>query len=62
MRNTCQRCFGNHEESWSVNQAELHVGRLRNWKVQLCRTCTDFVEQAVLTALQFKPSATEPTP
>jgi len=46
----CQRC-GDHNGSWTIVQAEFHVGRIQRWKVQLCRTCTTTVETALREAL-----------
>lgn len=48
----CQRCNDETVEAWVIRQAELHVGRIEHWKVQLCRPCTLIVEQAVLAALK----------
>lgn len=48
----CQRCGDEHTESWNIKQAELHVGRLEHWKVQLCPLCLKIVEQAILAALR----------
>lgn len=54
MLTTCQRCFGSRD-SWNIHQAELHVGRIKNWKVQLCEACTEAVEQTVLASLKPSP-------
>lgn len=59
MYSICQRCGGDENNHWNVHQAELHVGRIEHWKVQLCEECTQLVEQAVLVALrQDTPKAT----
>jgi len=47
----CQRC-GDASESWTINQAEFNVGRIDNWKIQLCQVCTKAVEVSVLVALK----------
>ena len=50
----CQRCNEETTLSWNIKQAEVHVGRIEHWKIQLCPTCTTAVEQAVLAALKMK--------
>ena len=52
MYSTCQRCAGKKNDAWNIKQAELHIGSVQNWKVQLCQECTLHVEQAVLAALR----------
>lgn len=52
----CQRCNRADANSWTVSQAEFHVGRIAHWKVQLCPECTKAAEQAVLAILKA-PSA-----
>jgi hypothetical protein len=47
----CQRC-GAYADNWSVKEAQFDVGQINHWKVQLCRSCTASVEQAVLAALR----------
>ena len=51
LNGICQRC-GCAESDWTVNQAEFNVGRVKHWKVQLCKSCTESVEQALLAALR----------
>lgn len=46
----CQRCGGSRD-TWIIHQARLHVGKINEWKIQLCDRCTTDVEQAVLAAL-----------
>lgn len=55
LHSLCQRCAGDKNHNWNASQAEFHVGAIKNWKVQLCRTCMDHVEQAVLKALKPGP-------
>jgi predicted PP-loop superfamily ATPase len=63
MYSICQRCDSEHSLSWTVQQAEFHVGGIDHWKVQLCARCTEVVEKAVLTALKStKPAAPTPEP
>ena len=50
MMTRCQHC-GDERESWLIVQAELHVGQVAYWKLQLCPTCTQAVERAILEAL-----------
>jgi len=59
MFTLCQRCRDAHVESWNIKQAELHVGRIQHWKVQLCPPCMTIVEQAVLGALKPEPKDLE---
>lgn len=59
MMGLCQRC-GATRDSWTVRQARFHVGRIDEWKVQLCQSCAEGVEQAVLAAL--RPPSTQPEP
>ena len=58
MYSICQRCGGDATHHWNVQQAEFHVGRIDHWKVQLCNTCTPFVEQTLLVALRLDRAAT----
>ncbi len=48
----CQRCRNEHTESWNIEEAELHIGRILHWKVQLCPPCTNIVEQSIRGALK----------
>jgi hypothetical protein len=52
MMGLCQRC-GDARDSWTVKQARFHVGRIEEWKIQLCNACSESVEQAVLVALRM---------
>lgn len=54
MYSLCQRCHVAKADTWNVRQAEFHVGKIEHWKVQLCPQCAEFVEQAVLGALEDK--------
>ena len=51
MYSTCQRCFKSNEITWTIRQAEFHIGKIDHWKVQLCQPCTKRVEQVLLGAL-----------
>ena len=51
MTAVCQRC-GTQCYAWNIRPAELHVGRVKYWKVQLCESCTKDVEAAILAALR----------
>lgn len=52
----CQRC-GKREHDWTVRQAEVSVGPLKHWKVQLCEPCTAHVTEVLRVAL----TGTEPS-
>ena len=60
MTATCQRC-GRQRNDWEIHQAEVHVGSLRRWKVQMCRECTAHVEEAIRLALITPGPAPGPT-
>ena len=47
----CQLC-GKAYNHWEIRQAEFHVGRIENWKLQLCQQCQEEAEKAVRGALQ----------
>jgi len=47
----CQRCHKANVNSWQMQQAEFHVGRVEHWRVQLCPECVDVIEAAILSAL-----------
>jgi hypothetical protein len=50
MNTICQRC--SHQDlSWKIRRAEVNVGGLDHWKIQLCLTCTARLEEAIRTAL-----------
>lgn len=51
MRSLCQLC-GASEDTWRIHQALLHLGRIQNWKIQMCEGCTDVVEHTLLAALK----------
>lgn len=60
MKAVCQRC-GERESSWTITQAEFHVGELAHWKVQMCERCTATVQEVLKTSLTpFRPSPEEP--
>ena len=48
---TCQRC-GDAQSSWRLSTAELNVGPMQYWKLQLCHRCTHEVYEAVYRAIQ----------
>lgn len=50
MMAICQRCK-KRDHYWMVKQAEISVGSLDHWKLQLCEDCTKAVEAAVLFVL-----------
>ncbi len=51
MKAICQRCMLSHA-SWNVHQAEIHVGELKFWKLQLCEHCTAVLQRHIKDALQ----------
>ena len=56
----CQRCHKATVDSWRMQQAEFHVGRIEHWRIQLCPRCVDIIEAALLSALKTDPLL--PTP
>ena len=55
LNSICQRCYGDRNRAWNMQQAEFHVGNIQHWTVQLCEACTTVVEQALLAALRGAP-------
>ena len=51
----CQRCHKANVNSWQMQQAEFHVGRIEHWRIQLCPRCVDIIEAALLSALKADP-------
>ncbi len=47
----CQRC-GKAYDNWLIRQAHFNVGKIADWKLQLCQQCTDEADSALRTALQ----------
>ncbi len=53
MRAICQRC-GREDSNWNIHQAEINVGKIERWRVQMCPTCTELVERFVRDALRHE--------
>lgn len=54
----CQRC-GRRESEWTIREAHIHIGTIRNWKIQLCIECTGYIEDALIPLLGRRTPAGE---
>lgn len=53
MHATCERC-GKKELEWTIRQASFDIGQIHLWKLKLCQSCTEAVQEALLAALKLK--------
>lgn len=50
-RAICQRCRES-KFTWTIQQAEIHIGELRHWRLQLCERCTAQAQRIIHSALE----------
>jgi hypothetical protein len=49
MKAICQRC-NKEDYYWNISQAEINIGSIIHWKIQLCGNCTKILERIILAA------------
>lgn len=57
MTAICQRCR-EVKSAWTIKTAEIHIGELQHWRVQLCELCTVQTQMIIHAALESPHVAT----